>query len=612
MMQILEALKARDMSTGAKITSENMLNEETSNTNSERVSKIVAVLEKLEQVHRENLEDLLEANQDFQHPGISKVGKMRKKIQQARENLGTNEKKTELHLLDQPNHDGNTVMHTTARKCDGAVTRLLLEHGANPNVQNSEGNSPLHHICIRKDIQTATCILKKNGRVLENKMRETPAIDQLFFEHEEEDGKKLMEALGQSNHRKEILEEILRKKHLLFRLVEEEKSEILSILLKKLSKGEKEEYVNLVRDVEDGNTCLHIASSSNSLSCTSILLEAGAKLKTNAAGRLPKIEDFFTEENDKQITSALVDGVVERVEAKQLEEEKALKLLIPDDKERKIHFQRASRKNWALISQWETGQIKKKVDFSEVVPRMSVSELEKMMEVARDGHWEKSKVSALLCAEDKDGRPFLSSLDLQTQTEVAMWNRDCVNQIVHKISKGLLQWIIRQANKSIWEKDKLVTAVSKIASENQAAPKISEELLQWLILRANESNWAKDKLSSAVCRKSPDKRPTLSLFAKEVQKQLVVMDKTRTCQIIPWLGSNLQEWIYQEAVEGRWDQAMVFRVLKREEKEGKQVVFAKIETLGKLNVGMNSIRYVLNVILQNCFYQAWVRAAAAM
>ena len=50
---------------------------------------------------------------------------------------------------------------------------------------------------------------------------------------------------------------------------------------------------------------------------------------------------------------------------------------------------------------------------------MSVGELEKMMDVAREGHWEKAKVSALLCAEDKDGSPFLSNSDLKTQTEVA-------------------------------------------------------------------------------------------------------------------------------------------------------------------------------------------------
>ena len=90
--------------------------------------------------------------------------------------------------------------------------------------------------------------------------------------------------------------------------------------------------MNIIRDENDGNTALHRASvGKKSLKCTSLLLEAGAKLKTNAIGLTPKIEDFFTKENDDQITSALVDGLVERVKADQLDQEKALRLLIPDN-----------------------------------------------------------------------------------------------------------------------------------------------------------------------------------------------------------------------------------------------------------------------------------------
>ena len=55
--------------------------EEDKTAESEKVSKILVVLEKLEQVHREQREDLLEANQDLKEPGVTKVIKMEKKIQ---------------------------------------------------------------------------------------------------------------------------------------------------------------------------------------------------------------------------------------------------------------------------------------------------------------------------------------------------------------------------------------------------------------------------------------------------------------------------------------------------------------------------------------------------
>ena len=71
--------------------------------------------------------------------------------------------------------------------------------------------------------------------------------------------------------------------------------------------------MNLVRDNVDQNTALHVAVfKTKSLKCASLLLEAGAKFKTNAMDLIPKIAGFFTEENENQITPALVDGLVNK------------------------------------------------------------------------------------------------------------------------------------------------------------------------------------------------------------------------------------------------------------------------------------------------------------
>ena len=220
--------------------------EDKTNATIGQISEMVAVLEKIEQVHREQGEVLLEANKDLNDPGVAKVGKMQEKIRKAKENLGTKEKTNDLQLLDQPNAEGFTALHLATSMDDDEATKMLLAHGANPNVQDSDGNSPLHAICDQKDIQTATCIIKNNGRLLQNKNKETPALADLFLDQDEEEVWWLIEATGQSKHRTEILHEILRKKHLLFRLVEEDKPEILSAVLKKLNESERETYANLV------------------------------------------------------------------------------------------------------------------------------------------------------------------------------------------------------------------------------------------------------------------------------------------------------------------------------------------------------------------------------
>ena len=58
-------------------------------------------------------------------------------IRKVKETLGT-EKKTELHLLDQLNADGDTLLHITTRVDDDEATQMLLDHGADPNVHDSE------------------------------------------------------------------------------------------------------------------------------------------------------------------------------------------------------------------------------------------------------------------------------------------------------------------------------------------------------------------------------------------------------------------------------------------------------------------------------------------
>ena len=198
--------------------------------NSAQRDEIVASLLKLEQVHEEATHGLIGANKVIRNKGLAKVAQMENRIRTVRENLQMGGA-DELKLLDQPSPDGRTALHLTTEQNDAKTTILLLEAGANPNVKDVQGNSPLHTVCRNKDIQTATYILEKNGRFLTNRKSQTPDIGDLIFEHRERKGdvEKMMQAVGQSNHRKEILEEILRRKNLLFRLVKEDRSKIISI-----------------------------------------------------------------------------------------------------------------------------------------------------------------------------------------------------------------------------------------------------------------------------------------------------------------------------------------------------------------------------------------------
>ena len=214
---------------------------------------------------------------------------------------------------------------------------------------------------------------------------------------------------------------------------------------------------------------------------------------------------------------------------------------------------------------------------------------------------EKEGVCALLLEVNYWGEPFLSTLDFARQKEVVIWNQKATSQVGHKLSSELLQWILQQVDEGKFYKAELASALLlkknkkgepflnsldlarqkevvlwKQRATGQVAHKISSELLQWILQQVDKGNFDKEEFASGVCDKSTDQRPPLSSLEEEAQKKLALLNKDKTILILPWLSSNLQKWIYQEAQEGRFDQDEVGKVLKKEEKEGEEVLSLKI------------------------------------
>ena len=109
---------------------------------------------------------------------------------------------------------------------------------------------------------------------------------------------------------------------------------------------------------------------------------------------------------------------------------------------------------------------------------------------------------------------------------------------------------------------------------------MSPEFMHWLISEANEGRWNGEDLGAAFCEVNEDRKLKLATVDEELQKKLAVLNKTKTCLSVPMLGRNIQQWLYQEALEGRWNQDMVFRVLESKETEEGTVVSSRIKHLG--------------------------------
>ena len=103
--------------------------------------------------------------------------------------------------------------------------------------------------------------------------------------------------------------------------------------------------------------------------------------------------------------------------------------------------------------------------------------------------------------------------------------------------------------------------------------------VKWLIQQANESKWSKEDVGSIVCKKNADNQLILATLDEETQKEVAVFNKAKTCSALPYMEKegDFIQWLYQEAVEGRWDQQMVFKALIKEEVDGQVQITPRIK-----------------------------------
>ena len=202
----------------------------------------------------------------------------------------------------------------------------------------------------------------------------------------------------------------------------------------------------------------------------------------------------------------------------------------------------------AMESSWDEEYMEALVDH--ILPRLTESKLEEeMVRAAREGQWEKEKVQALLCQKSTEGTIIFSMLDIQQK--VALWNPGATNEIAHLMPREFIQWLISQANEG------------KCSDQGKRQRKKQ---------RARQ----REEVGSIVCRKNRDNQLILGTLDKETQKQVAVFNKAKTISAVPYMDADFLQWLYQEAVKGRWDRPMVFKALKKEEVDGKTVIVAHL------------------------------------
>ena len=116
----------------------------------------------------------------------------------------------------------------------------------------------------------------------------------------------------------------------------------------------------------------------------------------------------------------------------------------------------------------------------------------------------------------------------------------------------------------------------------EVAHLLGAKFLQWLIDQALDGRWSQEDVSRVVCRRDSSNQLILSTLDEEIQKKVAVFNPAKTCNVVPYMDAGFLEWLYQEAEEGRWDKQMVFKALTKEEVDGKVNITTRIKSGSKI------------------------------
>ena len=276
--------------------------------------------------------------------------------------------------------------------------------------------------------------------------------------------------------------------------------------------------------------------------------------------------------------------LVEQVREGQMEKEKVVALLCEEDDKGSVLLSLLDKDVQKEVSLWNKNRTNK------IAHLLSPDCVQWLVQQALEGHWDKQEVVGIVFRKNRDHTLVLATLNFETQKQAAMFDQEKTTEVAHLLGSEFHHWLVLEGK---WSKEDVSAVVCRKNSNNQlilamldketqkqaaafnrektseVAHLLNAEFVLWLIGQAKEGNWSKEDVGSVVCRESRDNRLILATLDEETQKQAAVFNKEKTISAVPFMDTDFLQWLYQEAVEGRWNQSMVFEAVVKEELDGK-------------------------------------------
>ena len=89
--------------------------------------------------------------------------------------------------------------------------------------------------------------------------------------------------------------------------------------------------------------------------------------------------------------------------------------------------------------------------------------------------------------------------------------------------------------------------------------------------------WSKEEVGRIACKKNNSNILILTTLDNETKREVATYNKKLTLSALPYMDEDFIKWIYQEAIEGRWDQQEILQAIVKVESDGKACFKAKIK-----------------------------------
>ena len=144
-----------------------------------------------------------------------------------------------------------------------------------------------------------------------------------------------------------------------------------------------------------------------------------------------------------------------------LEKKEVAALLCEEDNRRSLLLSLLDTNSQQEVAVWNRQEVGKNAHL------MDSDFINWLIQMADKGQWSKEDVGNIVCRNYIDGQLILATLDQNTQRQAAAFAKEETSKVAHFLGAEFVQWLIQEASEGNWGKEEVCSIVCRKNEENQ-------------------------------------------------------------------------------------------------------------------------------------------------